>query len=858
MIAAGFRGEVYGINPSHERLQSRPCYSSLVELNREVDLAIIATPPETVPAIIQQCGDRRVRAAVILTAGFREAGREGARLEQATIETAKRYGIRILGPNCLGLMRPGLGLNATFYRGNPSAGNLALVSQSGALCTAILDWASSRGIGFSAVLSMGSSADVDFGEALDYLVSDQETKAVLLYVEGVRNARRFMSSLRACARGKPVIVVKAGRTSKGSQAALSHTGSLVGQDDVFDAALRRAGVVRGLRISDLFAAAQVLALPVRTEGARLAIVTNGGGPGAIAADRACDLGVELAQLSESTLSRLNDQMPPHWSRSNPLDIIGDANDTRYRAAIDAVLSDEGVDGVLVLLTPQAMTEPVAVARTVIEAARDATKPVITCWMGDKQVREARTLLTESGLPTFHMPETAIEGFSHLTNFHRHQQLLLQAPPPLTRKPQPDVDGARAIIEAVLAEKRHVLTDLETKAVLAAFKIPVTHSVLVHSAHEALLQAESLGFPVAMKIHSRQITHKSDVGGIRLGISTASAVQSAYHELIVEVTRRAPGANIEGVVVEPMVTGRATRELLFGIKRDEIFGPVLVFGTGGVAVEVLKDRAMALPPINSLLADDLIRRTRADQLLGEFRGQPAVNREAIIEVLLRGSEIACELPWIEELDINPLIVDEHGAIAVDARIVVRPHAQATDTYAHMAIHPYPYHLVSQLILADGTDVTIRPIRPEDAAIEAEFVESLSPEARFFRFLYGVKELTPLMLARFTQIDYDREMAFIAVVDAGGTEKEIGVARYVRNPDGASCDFAIVVADAWQGKGVAHHLMLALLDNARSKGLESVEGDVLGKNQEMLHLSHTFDFEVSPHPSDAQVVHIRRRV
>lgn len=857
MLEAGFQGEVHAINPAHQSVLGHPCYRNLAALNQDVALAVIATPPQTVPGILQECGERRVRAAVVLTAGFREAGVQGRNLERAVVDTARRYGIRFVGPNCLGLIRPRRGFNATFYRGTPRAGHLALVSQSGALCTAILDWASSRDIGFSAVVSIGGSADVDFGEALDFLATDQETHAILLYIEGIRDARKFMSSLRACARGKPVIVIKAGRTAKGSQAALSHTGALVGEDDVFDAALRRAGVIRGTRLSDLFAAAQVLARPMRAQGNRLVIVTNGGGPGAVASDRASDLAVELAQLGHESMDALDKGMPSNWSHGNPVDIIGDADEKRYRTAMETVLQDPGVDGMLVILTPQAMTRPVEVARAAVEVAKSATKPIITCWMGGRQVRDARMLLAESGLPTFNTPETAVEGFAHLTNFHRNQELLLQAPGPLTHKPKPDIEGARAIIENVLGQRRQALTYLEAKAVLAAFRIPVTPSVLVHSAHEALVHAESVGFPIAMKVLAKEVTHKSEIGGVQLGLSNASAVQSAYRDLILDTKRRFPELTIDGIIVEPMVHRASPREVLVGIKRDDVFGPVLVFGTGGTAVEVIKDRAMALPPLNSLLAEDLIARTRVSESFGVFRGAPAVNREAVSDVLLRISELACELPWISELDINPLIVDEHGAIAVDARIVVRPYTPTADRYAHMAIHPYPNHLVDRHLLSDGTSITIRPIRPEDARIEAEFVKGLSPEARFFRFLHGVKELTPSMLARFTQIDYDREMAFIAVVEEGDDEREVAVARYVPNPDASSCEFAVVVADAWQGRGIAHRLVEALLGTARQRGFEWMEGYVLAENQEMLAFSRSLGFEIKRAPSEDHLLHIRRR-
>lgn len=858
MLEGGFQGAVYAINPKRETVQDQPAYPSLKALNKPVDLAVIATPAHTVPGIIEACGEHGTRAAVILSAGFREVGPEGRKLEQAVLENARRHGIRFIGPNCLGIMRPGLGLNATFNKGGARDGRLALISQSGALCTAILDWADPNGVGFSTVVSTGISADLDFGEVLDYLVADPHTESVLLYIEGIHNARSFMSGLRAAARVKPVIALKVGRHAAGSRAAMSHTGALVGEDDVFDAALRRAGVIRGMRIGHLFSAASVMAAHYRIRGPRLAVITNGGGPGVMASDRAADLGIPLAQLSESALEQLTQQLPSTWSHGNPIDVIGDAGPDRYRAATEVCLDDKSVDGVLVILTPQAMTDPAGVAEALVRAASGSKKPLLACWMGERQVGPGRDRLVEAGIPTFQTPEAAVEAFSYLTSYYNAQELLVQTPGPISERRPPDVEGARLIIEGALAQGRKMLSESESKALLHAFHIPTTGSAVARSPNEALVQAQLMGYPVALKVNSPDITHKSDAGGVVLGISNAQAVRGAYNEIIAAVNEYRPTAKIDGVTVQPMVHSANGRELLVGIFTDPVFGPVVAFGAGGTAVEVMGDRAVALPPLNRYLAGELVGRTRVSKMLGAFRHMPPADVDAVERVLLRISEMACELPWIQELDINPLIVDENGAVAVDARVRVEYHSTAQERYGHMAIYPYPSHLITRWQLPDGTDLVIRPIRPEDAEIEQNFVRGLSERSKYFRFMQNIDELSPPMLARFTQIDYDREMALIAVIEQADTEVEVGVCRYTINPDGNSCEFALVVADEWQRRGIGHRLMGRLIDAARQRDLTLMEGDVLTSNQEMLALGRTLGFSVRTDPEDPTVRHIEKRL
>jgi len=849
MLAAGYRGQLYAVNPKHREVRGVPCFPTIGEVPRRVDLAVIATPAPTVPGIIEQCGAAGVRAAVVISAGFSESGPAGATLERALLENARRHRLRVLGPNCLGIMRPDIGLNATFARGHSRPGSLGLISQSGAICTAMLDWAAAHEVGFSCVVSLGGSTDVDFGELVDYLVNDPQTAHILLYIEGVRDARRFMSALRAAARAKPVILMKVGRHPAGSRAAVSHTGALVGADDVFEAAVRRAGVVRVRTIGQLVAAAQALSSNVRPRGDRLAVITNGGGPGVMAADRAGDLDIPLAELSGATVEALKKALPSNWSQGNPIDLIGDADAERYRAALAACLADPGVDGVLVILAPQAMTAPLEVARAVIECAKTSDKPLVTCWMGEEQVAKARRLLAAHGIPTFRTPDPAIEMFAHVSAFYRNQRMLLQTPGPLSHHPEPDVAGARLVIDAALAERRTVLSEMESKAVLAAFHVPVVKAVRVRSANEAMLIAEETGFPVVMKIDSPDVTHKSDIGGVRLGIASAQAAQDAYREITDGLKRLRPDARLSGVIVEPMIARPNGRELMVGVVHDLIFGPAITFGTGGTAVEVHADRAVALPPLNGMLIEELIRGTRASRLLGAFRQMPAVDRDALEMTLLRVSEMVCELPAIREMDVNPLLADESGAIALDARIVIGLPRAALPRYGHMAIHPYPAQLVSEWTAPDGRRVTVRPIRPEDAEIEREFVKQLSPEAKYFRFMNTVRELAPQMLARFTQIDYDREMALIAVATKDGREKEVGVTRYITNPDGSSCEFAIVVDDKWQMQGLGRHLMTQLIEIARSRGLAMMNGDILTANQPMLALAASLGFAIGEVPGEA---------
>ena len=853
MLDAGFKGKLFAVNPKHEEVLGVPCYKSVEDIPQRLDLAVITTKADRVPAIVDACGRAGTKSVVVLPSGFSDAGPRGRMLEKNTVENARRHRIRLLGPNCLGILRPELGLNASFAHGSATKGSIGLISQSGALCAAILDWARPNNVGFSSVVSLGTSVDIDFGEVLEYMVSDARTESIFLYVEGIKDARRFVSALRAAARVKPVLLIKVGRHPAGSQAALMHSGATVGEDAVFDAALRRAGVIRLYNMGQLFAAANALLSHFRPRGNRLAIITNGGGPGVMAADRAADLRIPQATLSNATISKLNEFLPQNWSHTNPVDIIGDADPERYGKTLETVLADEGVDGVLTILTPQAMARPTEVAQKIIDIERAVDKPIFTCWMGEEQVREGRKLFEAAGIPTFRTTEPAVELFGHISAYYRNQKLLVQTPSSLSSDLNPpSVESARLVIETALSERRKNLNEMESKALLAAFRIPIAQTVVARSATEAMVLAEELGLPVAMKIDSPSITHKADTGGVRLNLNGLAAVRAAYQEILDDVKRKRPDAVINGVAIEPMVIKPYGRELMVGAFRDPVFGPVITFGEGGAHVEIQKDRAVALPPLNSYLAQDMIKSTRVSTLLGEYRNMPPINMESLEFVLLRISEMVCELPWIREMDINPLIVDENGAVAVDARIVVDNIAPTADRYDHMAIHPYPSHLITKVSMPEG-EITIRPIKPEDAELEVDFVRKLSPETKFLRFMNTMRELPPAMVARLTQIDYDREMAFVATIEENDAEVEIGVARYAVNPDGESCEFAIVVAEDWQHRGLARRLMGVLIETARNRGLHSMAGIFLSNNDRMLKFVQSLGFVLSNDPEDNTIKH-----
>ncbi|MGI9132428.1 MAG: acetate--CoA ligase family protein, partial [Rhodoferax sp.] len=764
------------------------------------DLAIIALPSKDLVTAMELATRMACRAVLVISSGISQE------VSNDLKKIAKREGVHLLGPNSLGLQRPHLMLNASAAGPLAKTGSLALVSQSGALTSSMLDWARSNGVGFSSVVSLGPHTSVDIAQVLDFLANDAQTHSIVVYLEGISNARRFMSALRSAANAKPVVVLKAGRKPAGNEAAQTHSGAIVGSDDVFDAALRRAGAVRVRSFVALFSAAKCLASRYRPVGKRLAIVTNGGGPGVLAADWVNEISMLLGRLSTTSVTALKPLLPPLASLVDLIDLSEEAAPHHYEAAIAAAEKDPQIDGVLAIYSPKADGDAAAVAHALATVRRSMGKPLLSCWMGDATVGSARDILKEASIPTFRTPEAAVGAFGNLASFYQNQLLLQQTPPPLSSLAKPDIEGARLVIEGVLAERRKVLTEMESKTLLSAFHIPVTTTMLARSANEAMMIATQLGFPVALKIDSPDITHKSDVMGVALNIVNATGVRDAYNDMIQNVTRMQPQARIHGVTVQNMAPAKRGREIYIGLVTDDPFGPVIAFGAGGTMIELINDRAMELPPLNQYLAHRLIERSRAAETLGEWRGSPAANLEALEQVLLRVSEMVCELPQLREMDINPVIVDEHGAVAVDARIVIDHSTQAAsgrpNSYNHLAILPYPAHFEQVWPLPGGGEYMVRPIHPEDAQMLQDLMHNLSPESRYFRFVSSITELPPSMLARFTLIDYDREMALVAVVktrhaaedgEISETERIVGVSRYITNPDQSTCEFALVIAD-----------------------------------------------------------------
>ncbi len=858
LLAGNFQGKLYPVNLNHKVVAGMTAQPSVKLIEGPVDLAVVTTALRALPAIMKDCGKKGVRA-VLLAKEFSDSEQLEREILNESMSIARHYGIRVLGPNVLGLMRPVAGFNASNYSSKVRSGNLALVSQSSALCTAMLDWADGKGIGFSSVISVGEALDVDFGEILDYLVADNFTQGILLHVHHIHDARRFMSALRAAARTKPVVVIKSGRFED-NVTGVTHSSNMVASGDVFDSALSRAGVLRVNTIAQLFTAAKVLAANYRVQGRRLAIVTNGIGPGVLAADSAYTYGVELAQLSESTLAVLNESLPRNWSHANPVDIIGDASPARFRTAVKACLDDPGVDGVLVLFTPQSGTDHLTTAQLMVGLQREAAKPMFLSWLGDARVSESRELFSKAKCAHFSAPEFAIEVFRNLAAYHHNQQLLLQTPGPLGgRQEEANVDLARRVINKAIREGRTILSERESKEVLAAFHIPVNPTRLARTEDEAVALAVKGGYPVVLKIDSPDIIYKSDVGGVELNLANETSLRQAFAAILERARALRPDAHIEGISVQPMRKRRFARELMVGVTHDEAFGPVITFGAGGIAVEVMQDRALALPPLNSYLVGNMIDKTRIGKILGAFKNLPPIDRNELESVLLHVSEMVCEMPEIREMDINPLVADEQGVIALDARIIVEKVKPDQRSYRHMAIMPYPTRMVKTAELTDGTPVVIRPVRPEDAEMQQQFVRNLSEESRYNRYMSSIKQLSQTMLVRFTQLDYDREMALAMIrTDESGCEEQLAVARFITDPDNESCEFALEVADRWQGRGIGFILMSSLFDAARGQGLKVMRGEVLAGNKGMLKLMHKLGFAVVTHPEDRALTIVTKQL
>lgn len=853
MREAGFKGALYAINPKYDSVQGIVCHAHIKDVPGKVDLAVIATPAGTVPGLIDECGRAGVKVAAVLSAGFGESGDLGSRLEADMVHIARSYGMRVLGPNSLGVARPLVGLNATFAASSATAGSIGFVSQSGALCAAVLDYARPNRVGFSNVISLGVSAELDFGEILDYLVWDFRTEAILVYIEGIREARRFLSAIRAAARVKPVMVLKVGRHPVGSRAAHAHTGAVTGDDGVFDAALRRSGVIRLTTLTQLFSNLKGLFVHFRPRGNRLAIITNGGGPGVMAADRAGDLGIELARLSPPTVARLEALLPSHSLVGNPVDLVGDSNPARYGTALEALLADDEVDGVLCLLSPLAMSHPTEVAERVITLTRNSDKPVLTCWLGDDACLEARDLFRQARIPSLRTPESAVDVFSHISSYYRNQQLLSQVPSPLESEKASLHELAHSVVETALKAKRTVLRRHEALALLAAFHIPVVESRLAHSPAEAIELAMQLGFPVNIRpdvtLSGTRLRHLNG----RDQLASTVALHLAWEELASRLAQNLPEEDAHAMCIEPSWQSPHTRELMLRVWRDPVFGPVIGIGERSLDPNYWPDRAVALPPLNAFLVRDLLQNTHASRLLGALDGMPAADLEALEHTLLRISDIICEMPSIRYLEINPLNIDDRGLEISDTRIEISQIESNTKHYGHMAIHPYPSNLIQHWTLNDATPITVRPIKPEDAELNQDFVRRLSPETKYFRFMSAVRELSPALLARLTQMDYDRELAFIATRMVDTDEEQIGVCRFTTNPDGFSCEFAIVVSDEYQHSGLGRRLMGLLIKTAWQRGLKTMKGEFLTSNARMLRFVERIGFVLHNDPEDKSLKH-----
>ncbi|MEP7302128.1 MAG: bifunctional acetate--CoA ligase family protein/GNAT family N-acetyltransferase [Caldimonas sp.] len=844
--AGRFAGVVQAVNPRRAMLDGVAAFACLADLPSVPDLAIVCTPPATVAGLIDELGRLGTRAAIVVTAGLSPAQK------QAMLDAARPHLLRVLGPNCLGLLSPHAGLNASFAHVDALPGEVAFVSQSGALVTAVLDWARSRQIGFSHMISLGERADVDFGDLLDYLASDGRTRSILLYIESVEAPAKFMSAARAAARNKPVIVVKAGRAGKGMQAAASHTGALAGSDIVFDAAIRRAGMLRVDTLQDLFMAAETLARFAANRDTALTLVTNGGGAGVMAADAAALAGVALAELGEGLRARLDAVLPPTWSHGNPVDIIGDAPVQRYVDALQLLLADRSSGALLFMHAPTAIVESADIARALAPTAKQATDRMMACWLGDASVAEARRIFGAAGVADYATPEEAVRAFAMLATYRRNQALLSEAPT-ASEFATPDIAAARATIAAVLAEGREMLDAFESQAVLQAYRIPVVATLATGpSAAEAAAAARTHGYPAVLKIRSPDISHKSDVGGVCLGLRDEAELCLAAEQMLARVRELRPEARVTGFTVQAMAARPFAQELIVGASVDPLFGPVLLFGQGGTAVEVLADRAIGLPPLNRALARELISRTRVAKLLAGYRDHPPARLDAIGDVLVALSQMLADLPELAELDINPLWVDAEGVIALDARI--RVSRQAPGGAARFAIAPYPAELVETVAWQDGS-LVLRPIRPEDEKQHLDFVGNLQPEDLRLRFFSVRRELPRSEFARLVQIDYAREMAFVAVqTGADGAPQTLGVVRTVTDPDNVEAEFAIIVRSDLKGSGLGLMLMKKMIGYLAGRGTQRMIGDVLRENSAMRKLATSLGFVVDTSAHEDEAIRI----
>jgi acetyltransferase len=846
----GFAGQLYPVNPKYDSIAGLRAWPDVASLPSVPELAIICTPPPTVPGIVRALGELGTRAAIVMSAGMATArDLRGRSLRQAMLDAANPYLLRILGPNSAGLLAPGIGLNASIAAGGAAPGKIAFVSESGALMTGVLDWARSRGIGFSSFVSLGESADVDFGDVLDYLASDGGTSAILLHVESLRYARKFMSAARAAARSKPTLVLKAGRSLESAAAAACLTGVLSTPDDVYDAAIRRAGMLRVFTTEQLFAAVETLARAKPLYGHHLAIIGNGAGPVVLAGDALQYGGGTPAVLQEATVRKLR-ELVPEWCGSGPLNLRGDAPPERYRDVVELLLQDPDANAVLMIHAPNAVVDPADVARAVAPLAKASSRNVLACWLGIQAVQEARTIAAEAGMPAYRTPEDAVNGFLQIVHYRENQNLLMQVPASVGDA-EPDRERARRLVRQALEKGNYLLADPDTKAILEAYGIPVVPTRAAATPDEAVRAAEQIGYPVAVKILSPDVLQKTDVGGVTLDLDSGAAVLAAAERMRRRLAELQPGARLDGFIVQAMARNPEAHELIAGVATNPVFGPVILFGQGGLAVEASGDHAVALPPLNTVLAQELVARTRVARLMEGYRNHPKANMDAVLAVLVQVSRLVADVPEIVELDINPLLADSHGAIVLDARMRIAMADRSGSTLDRLAIRPYPSEL-EETVAWYGETILLRPIRPEDGAAHVDFFNHLTPDDVRYRMFVRVRELQPAQLARFTQIDYDREMAFIATrAAADGHQETLGVGRVVADPDNVSAEFAVTVRSDLKGKGLGRMLMDKLIAYCRARGTREIVGEALPQNAPVIGLVKKLGFTVGPLDEDEGV-------
>lgn len=846
LLANPFGGTIFPVNPNRPNVMGIRTYPSIKAIPDPIDLAVIVTPAKTVPALIQECVEVGVPGAIIISAGFKEVGPEGLELERQIMETAKGK-MRIIGPNCLGVMMPLYGLNATFAGAMARPGNVAFISQSGAICTAVLDWSFEENVGFSAFISIGSMMDVGWGDLINYLGKDPNTHSIVIYMESIGDARGFLSAAKEVARTKPIFVIKAGRTEAAAKAAASHTGSLTGSDEVLDIALRRVGVLRVDRIADVFYISEVFAKQPRPQGRRLSIVTNAGGPGVLATDALISDGGELAEVSDATMKELNSFLPAAWSHNNPIDILGDADPQRYAKALEIAAKDPNNDGLLVILTPQDMTDPTGTAEALRPYADLNGKPVLASWLGGSAVEAGVRILNRANIPTFSYPDTAVRMFNYMWRYSYNLQLLYETPMLLSDEEYtPNRELVEKIINSARAEGRTILTETESKQVLGAYGMPIIPDVIAETEDEAVAAADKMGYPVVVKIHSLTITHKTDVGGVMLNIKDEAGVRNAFNTIRQSVADKAGLEHFNGVNVQPMVKLDGY-ELIIGSSVDPQFGPVILFGTGGSLVEVYKDRSLALPPLTTTLARRLIERTKIYEALKGVRGRQAVNLAELEKLLVRFSQIVAEQRLIAEIDINPLIASPDRLLALDARVVLHPADVTKADLPKLAIRPYPKQYVHEAKANDGTALTIRPIRPEDEPLMIKFHETLSERTVYMRFFtpFQLQErIAHERLSKICFIDYAREMIFVATRKhpKSGETEILATMRLTPDPDG-DLEFGLLVSDKFQGQGLGKQLLQHAIDFAKQEGYPSIFGVILPENTNMLHLAQELGFTMN---------------